>query len=1547
MVNWGAGDGVLAHTVREQTEACLAVYGRDPKRIEEDANNERRIAEGGYRDRQIQELLQNAVDAARVGGSRIDVRLTGDTLYVANDGEPFSEAGIKAVMASDLSAKQDDRIGRFGIGFKSVLAVTAEPRIYSQSISLVFEREWAQRTITDAGFSAPRYPTMRLARVVDPRQAAAKDPVLEELMAWASTVIVLPGLHARGPLLRDLASFRGEFLLFSPHVKGVHLKVDGGIDHHISTSASGDGTVVLTEGEVESTWRVLSTNWAPSPAARLDGGRMAERSSVRIDWAVPMAGKGRSKDGEFWAYFPTAAGTTMSGLINAPWRLSDDRANLLPGAFNAGILEDVFPRLLASKVPLLVSDDDPAALLDLLPARGREGRGWADDTINEPVFRTLRTVACLPDVHGTLRQPSDLSFAPEGIEPAWISEWSQAPGAPKDAWVHSQAFSTPERRLKVRRLVDPAGGSAATAKDWLEALVRPGDIESCAAAIKLAARIEREAARLAPGNPLKQQVLDSVRGARIVPLESGDLAKAVKGRVFIRSGPQDSSGVFVDPRIVALPGVVEALAEVGVTVLDKRAELEALVMQAREGKDVWLQIWSTVRELPRDISRDVIESNARGSVAQFVKVRNARGKWVRFDGAFLGGTVVPTHARRDADWLIDPQFHARDVDFLRELGAVSEPQWRGPAAPEAWLATYIQAMKDHYRKLVGMDLGLDEIVVEERPVLWPLGFFGELSDEGRLEVTRLLLSKGAMPLWGVRHASNDRVKPIKVLPPEEWLIRNHGLVDTSMGPMRPRDAIAPGDDQRADLFPVALDLSSEVCARLGVHATISEFKPAQWLRLKKLADAWADDTRRFEFYTYLPGQLPATDLVVRVGQRCERVAVANVGVTGSQSVYEAMLDAQVPAMLVGEEDVKYFVTHWAMREGKDFLREEVVAEARGESVFLTDEFPPLKNHSAMTAEELDFRLQRCSRIVRLVATPQGQVERALPYRREPGRVLVTATEPAKILAQVSDALKLGLTLVEIHRVLQSMEDMRASKLKREVRKAARVSAEAGLVAAVGAENLRAQVPRQAFELLSKDGEIADLELARLVLSVHGVGVLKSMRSVLEERGLEPPREFSGRQKERKWVADLSFPAEWAGFPARQSPAREVVDGPIELAPLHAYQVRVTEKIRALLLGIGRQRGIVSLPTGAGKTRVTIQALVEEIAQGRLTGPIVWIAQSDELCEQAAESWTYVWRSLGPAGQLILGRLWGSNEVDEEPDGTQVVVATDAKLDSIILSRSEDYAWLQEPTVVIVDEAHTSVSPRYTTILEWLGRGARAETARPLIGLTATPFRGTSDEETKRLVKRYDSNLLDEGVLGPDPYRTLQDMGVLANVEKRTLGGATVRFTEQELDEIDKMGRFPQRREQSLGDDLERNQRIVQSILDLPDDWPVLLFAPSVENARSIAALLSHGGVPSVAISGGTEPSARRHYIDQFRRGGIRVLTNYQVLTQGFDAPAVRAVYVCRPTFSPNVYQQMVGRGLRGVLNGGSEEVLIVDVEDNLSKYGDQLAFRAFERLWKP
>lgn len=324
----------------------------------------------------------------------------------------------------------------------------------------------------------------------------------------------------------------------------------------------------------------------------------------------------------------------------------------------------------------------------------------------------------------------------------------------------------------------------------------------------------------------------------------------------------------------------------------------------------------------------------------------------------------------------------------------------------------------------------------------------------------------------------------------------------------------------------------------------------------------------------------------------------------------------------------------------------------------------------------------------------------------------------------------------------------------------------------------------------------------------------------------------------------------------------------------------------------------------------------------------------------------VWRSVGPRKRLRISRLWGAtnNRVVSVEGMLHLVVSTFQTL--VRRVDVSGYDWLKDASCVVIDEAHGSTTPSYTQILNALGLTYK-ETARPLIGLTATPFRGGADEEeTRRLVGRYAGNRFDHGVLdGDDPYPVLQRMGILASVDHHLLPGSSLDLSYNELEHLQQYQVLPPSAELRLGQDTNRNSSLLESIRRLPDDWPVLIFSTSVEHAGLLAALLSLEGVPAKSISSETDMRSRRYYIEEFKAGRIRALTNYNVLTTGFDAPAVRALYIARPVYSRGLYQQMIGRGLRGPLNGGKERCLIVNVEDNISQYGEQLAFRHFEFLW--
>ena len=83
----------------------------------------------------------------------------------------------------------------------------------------------------------------------------------------------------------------------------------------------------------------------------------------------------------------------------------------------------------------------------------------------------------------------------------------------------------------------------------------------------------------------------------------------------------------------------------------------------------------------------------------------------------------------------------------------------------------------------------------------------------------------------------------------------------------------------------------------------------------------------------------------------------------------------------------------------------------------------------------------------------------------------------------------------------------------------------------------------------------------------------------------------------------------------------------------------------------------------------------------------------------------------------------------------------------------------------------------------------------------------------------------------------------------------------------------------------------------------------------VGDIITLRGRSATSIDQDTNPEDRRVAIQRFKSGELKVLTNYAVLSQGFDVPKTDAVYITRPTSSEMRYHQMVGRGLRGPKNG--------------------------------
>jgi superfamily II DNA or RNA helicase len=1507
-------NGPLAALVRAQSIENLSVYAASAIRVDEDAGQEMNLAHGGYGRRQLLELIQNGADAMlAMPGGRIHVVLTTDHLYCANQGDAVDEDGIRALLHAHISHKHAAEIGRFGLGFKSVLGVTDRPEFYCRQVSFGFDGAWARAEISAVAPGRERYPSLRLAKLLDPRRAAADDAILAELMKFATTVVRLP--RTLGPsdwLSHDIAEFDPAFMLFSPHVGELRLEDrTTGLHRAITLKSDGD-EVTVTEGSDRRRWRVFKSAIRPSAEAKNEAWELSSRELLPVVWAVPI--EGRLTVGRFWAFFPLRDETTLTGIANAPWQINDDRTGLLEGSrLNSELLEELADLILRS-IPKLMKEEDPGWILDVMPARGREARCWGDRLLTSRFYDLAADRPLIPDQDGQLKSAGALRLSPKDASRKALEAWSAAPSRPP-AWCHPSSLSSDTRRSRVERFFEASALREEPATRWLEALVGPAStLEDVAWAVIAAAAYVGE--EESPG--FAQRRWQALR-SRILMDSTGMLTAAKPGGIFTpRPGGSVSPLLhLVHPDLVRHPGVAPALSVIGVEELTPALELEAFLRLGLRNPTVteWDMLWKLVRALedPREASKIL----ASGLPYASPRVRTMGGSFRPVVESLLPGVVVPPDGSRDEDVAVDTAYHRAELEVLRLLGAGQTPTLGFPFMKDPLALEYrLNCIGQYIQELApgSPTPQSDKMDFDRDSHVGPLEPLRHLSDDGRAAfVEELVKSTTDWGPWTLKHMTQRQYPQREFPSPAVWAIFEHGRLRTSHGIVEPRCAWGPAFSRWADIVPVA-NLTENAARRVSLPNDVAQLTTAHWADAFRSVAESTDDQLIGAFYSFAAkAGASRPDLIrCRLGAIHDQRIASNVVVTANMDAFRALRELEQPSVLAPTEaDSITLIEAWGLAPAAGLVRQETKWTETGSPTSLVDALPTLRSELE-AAGMAQMELVPCHEIIETITTDAGTRSVQKDFHHDGNQFLWRAD------LGLDDAFRRLRDHLPFELDDEEIQELAAGRWKQERREKLtsireQPTNEERLLMALGEDRLRTSLPVGLLDAVASiHGPLAAADIARLTLVVHGEDTLHWFREDLREVGLEPPDRWAGGGEARTFVRDLGFPIEFAGTRSTPLDPELVVLGPPELPPLHDYQRQIGAEIDDLLAGGDNPRGLLSLPTGAGKTRVAVQALVEALAARRLPSPVLWIAQ--------------------------------------------VVVATVDKLRNRVDSSA--YEWLAQASCVVIDEAHGATTPEYTAVLTWLGisqTGRSTRTRVPLIGLTATPFRGTSKEETERLVSRFGGRRLDRVFGSPDDheatYRELQEMGVLSHVEGEELETGTTIDLAHDLSPDEKTAfrqlGLPSRFLEKIANDVERNSLLLRSLMSRPSDWPILVFAASTEHAHTMASLLALEGIAAAAIDYRTDPSVRRRRVERFRRGDLQVLTNYNVLTQGFDAPAVRAIYVARPTFSPNNYQQMIGRGLRGPANGGKPMCLIVNVRDNWTMYGDQLAFYEFEYLWKP
>jgi len=337
---------------------------------------------------------------------------------------------------------------------------------------------------------------------------------------------------------------------------------------------------------------------------------------------------------------------------------------------------------------------------------------------------------------------------------------------------------------------------------------------------------------------------------------------------------------------------------------------------------------------------------------------------------------------------------------------------------------------------------------------------------------------------------------------------------------------------------------------------------------------------------------------------------------------------------------------------------------------------------------------------------------------------------------------------------------------------------------------------------------------------------------------------------------------------------------------------------------------VVLPTGSGKTHV-IAELCRDAVQ-KWNGRVVVLAHVKELLEQAAGKLRAVAPDL-PVGVFSAGL--GRRDLG--------YAVTLAGIQSVY-QRAHDLGPLD---LVIVDEAHLIPPEGEGMYRRFLADARDLCEHQRVIGLTATPYRMKTGA-----ICSADSVLHE--VCFEAGVRELIVQGYLCPLKSRA-GKATADTSDIHV----RGGEFVAGElEDRMDEDALVEAACAEIVAATDDRRAVLIFCSGVRHGEHVTRVLrERHGIECGFVEGGTPTKERDALIGRFKSGGLKYLANVNVLTTGFDAPNVDCVAMLRPTMSPGLYYQMVGRGFR--MAEGKPDCLVLDFGGNVLRHGPVDAIR--------
>jgi DNA repair protein RadD len=318
------------------------------------------------------------------------------------------------------------------------------------------------------------------------------------------------------------------------------------------------------------------------------------------------------------------------------------------------------------------------------------------------------------------------------------------------------------------------------------------------------------------------------------------------------------------------------------------------------------------------------------------------------------------------------------------------------------------------------------------------------------------------------------------------------------------------------------------------------------------------------------------------------------------------------------------------------------------------------------------------------------------------------------------------------------------------------------------------------------------------------------------------------------------------------------------------------------------------PTGAGKTQMFTSLIEEWVADG---ARCAIAAHRGELIKQA--------------GKTVISRGLHYGVIKAKPSTNPQAPIQIVSIDSM---RSRDLPW--EPDYIVLDEAHLAKADRFTLFL------AKYPRAKVLM-VSATPWRadgsGFSELATDLIITTTISELIThpEGpfLVAPKLYAG-SDLGeALDQQVKTTAGDYNQGQLEQFMCQVSLVG------------------DIVTEYKRLANGRKGVVFCVGIAHSKQVAEQFNAAGIPAEHLDGTIGEADREGILARLHSGQTQIVTNANVLCEGWDEPSISYVGLARPTKSLALYIQQAGRGLRIHPESGKTDCVIIDHGQNVDLHG--------------